>query len=92
MSFRHNHTLPPRLLDGGKVLLFARLHAGAQRTGRTVHKISGAAAPRLEGLVIIEEATGGPYYLLYCDQDWKSLTDTWHETLKDAKGSGRVRV
>jgi len=33
----------------------------------------------------MEEKVGGPFYLLYCDSEWRSLTDTWHETLEDTK-------
>jgi hypothetical protein len=71
--------------DGGKVICFARLDAGVQRTGKTVHRRAGAEMPPFRGLVIVEESVGGPYYLLYCDDEWQSLTDTWHETLEDAK-------
>jgi hypothetical protein len=77
------------MLDGGKVVCFAHLDIGEQRTGKTVHKVAGVEMPPFRGLVIIEENLAGPYYLLYCDDEWNSLTDTWHETLEDAKAQAQ---
>lgn len=76
---------PTRTVDGSKVVCFARLDTGAQRTGKTLHVLMGGEFPAFHGLVIIEERPGGPYYLLYCDEYWQPLTDTWHETLEDAR-------
>jgi hypothetical protein len=28
------------------------------------------------------------FYLCYCDHDWKPITDTWHQSLEDAKRQG----
>jgi hypothetical protein len=39
----------------------------------------------MAGLAICQYA-GEPYYYLFgCDADWQSVTDTWHETLAEAK-------
>jgi hypothetical protein len=80
-----HRTVPPHTLDGGRVVCFARLSDSVRATGKTTHVIAGEAAPRFHGLAIIEYEPGGPYYLSYCDQNWHSLTDTWHETLEEAK-------
>jgi hypothetical protein len=85
MSNHRRRALPPQMLDGGKVVCFAHLDERVRPTGNTVHMLAGGVFPPFRGLAVIEEATGGPYYLLYCDKDWHSLTDTWHETLDQAK-------
>ena len=78
-------SLPPRMLEGGRVVCFARLDSGAQRTAKTLHVLMGGEFPPFRGLVIMKDQPGGPYYLLYCDEQWTALTDTWHETLEGAK-------
>ena len=77
--------LPPETLDGGKVVCFAELDTRVRRTGNTVHMVAGGTFPPFRRLVIIEDEPGGPYYLLYCDENWCSFTDTWHQTLDEAK-------
>jgi hypothetical protein len=38
------------------------------------------------GLAICVYETGDEgFYLFYCDEEWRVVTDTWHETLEDAK-------
>ena len=77
-------SLPARTLHGGRVLCFARLQTGTQRTGKTRHLPAGGEFPAFRGLAIAEEKEGGSYYLVYCDEHRSPLTDTWHRTLKDA--------
>jgi hypothetical protein len=85
----HHHqvklSLPPRILDGSQVVCFARLGPDSLPTGRTKHIVGGLESPQFQGLVIIEQTDRGPYHLLYCDQDWNPITDTWHQTLDSAK-------
>jgi len=85
MKTDRRRSSPPPTLDGGKVVCFARLDARVRCTGKTTHMLAGGVFPPFAGLVVVEEKTGGPYYLLYCDDEWRSVTDTWHETLEKAK-------
>jgi hypothetical protein len=73
------------MLRSGRVVCFARLDAGAQRTGKTRHLVDGREPDAHRGLAITEEPGGAAYYLVYCDRDWNAVTDTWHRTLDDAK-------
>jgi len=50
---------PPRMLDGGRVVCFARLDRRVQRTGKTVHRLPGGELPTIRGLVIVEDQPGG---------------------------------
>jgi hypothetical protein len=36
------------------------------------------------GLAICREADSSAFYLFGCDDTWREITDTWHETLQDA--------
>ena len=79
--------MPPRLLGGERVVCFARLDSGEQRTGKTRHTVRGAdVGPAFEGLVITEaDDSEGAHSLFYCDAEWNIVSDTWHRTLEDAK-------
>ena len=35
-------------------------------------------------LAICQYANEDGFYLFYCSPDWKTITDTWHESLEDA--------
>jgi hypothetical protein len=45
----------------------------------------GAAA----GLAICQYQNDNAYYLFYCDECWNNLTDTWHQSLDDAKAQAQ---
>jgi hypothetical protein len=77
--------LPPRAIGGMRTVCFARLSDRTHSTGMTRHSVSGNEAARFSGLVIVEEGSGGAHYLLYCDDEWAPITDTWHESIARAK-------
>jgi hypothetical protein len=85
MSERVSRLTPPAVLDGGHVVCFARITRDVRRTGATVHTRDGEAVASFAGLVITQESSGGSCYLLYCDKQWRPLTDTWHASLEDAR-------
>ena len=37
------------------------------------------------GLIIIRDDPHNYYYLFRCDNKWNDITDTWHESLEEAK-------
>ena len=39
----------------------------------------------MAGLMICFNEHEQAYYLYGCDEDWKTVTDTWHTSLADAK-------
>lgn len=39
----------------------------------------------MQGIAICQYEGETGYYLFYCDGEWETITDTWHETLEDAK-------
>lgn len=75
-------TSPPRLLDGAIVLKVADL-ADTTRTNRTLH-VAGGHIPAPVALAIARYETEQGIYLFYCDRDWKVLSDTLHESEREA--------
>jgi len=39
----------------------------------------------MSGLAICREDDREEFYLFGCDADWNSVTDTWHQSLDEAK-------
>lgn len=76
---------PPPTIDGAKILRVADL-TSAVPTGRTRHTAGGAEVRDLAGLAIARYDGEPGVYLLYCDEDWRAVTDTRHATIADAVG------
>jgi hypothetical protein len=77
--------LPPETLDGGTGICFAEIDSTVRPTGKTRHLLGGERLPPFHRLVIIQYEPDSDYYLLYCDQNWRSITDTCHHSLAEAK-------
>ena len=39
----------------------------------------------MSGLAICQPTEGRDFFLFGCDGDWNVITDTWHQTLDEAK-------
>lgn len=39
----------------------------------------------MAGLIICFNESEQAFYLFGCDEDWQVVTDTWHQTLDEAK-------
>jgi hypothetical protein len=76
---------PPKIYDA-PVVAWAIVSAGIQPTGNTVHHVNGHLIGPVAGLAICQSTDGRGFYLFYCDSAWHELTDTWHQSLDDAKG------
>jgi len=50
---------------------------------RTKHVVAGQRVGRAAALVIC--SMDGAFYLFGCDADWQAITDTWHESVREAK-------
>lgn len=81
-----NESTGPSVLGGAKVLRSARvsLLSGAQ-TGSTRHIVAGTLMGAFPNLAIAQYDDDPGFYLFYCDDSWKVLADTWHETVADAE-------
>jgi hypothetical protein len=66
----------PSKIDGATVLYYAIID---------YHQLkSGGLQGRVKALAICQYDDTA-FYLLGCDEHWKSVTDTWHETLADVQ-------
>jgi len=72
-----------REIDGAAVLKMADLtHSVA--TGRTRHVVGEEEVSDFSGLAIVRYEGEPGVYLLYCNADWSSITDTYHDSVEGA--------
>jgi hypothetical protein len=66
------------------VLLRLPLTPAHSPTGKTRHFSGGELLPAPSELRIVKYADDPGFYLFYCDNTGKELTDTYHDTLEGA--------
>ena len=76
---------PPENIDGAKVLAYLILDSSQAKTGMTSHYVDGKLVENIFALSICKYANDSGYYLFYCDRNWKTITDTYHENIVGAK-------
>jgi hypothetical protein len=54
-------------------------------TGNTKQIVGGKLLGPARGLAICQYNGEESFYLFGCDENWVSLSETWHESLEDAK-------
>jgi hypothetical protein len=75
---------PPKL-ERGKVICWAIVDSSVEPTENTRHFVDGAHVGPFPRLMVATFPGDDGYYLLYCDESWNEITDTWHASLEDAK-------
>jgi hypothetical protein len=75
----------PAKIGDVPVMAWAILGPEVRPTGNTTHSVNGLALGPANGVAIGQATDGGGFYLFYCDSDWNALTDTWHQTVDQAK-------
>ncbi len=73
----------PLFLSGMPVIAYAWLDAHHGPTVGAPELVRGESFVPA-ALAICRDADGG-FYLFGCNAEWDTVTDTWHETLEDAK-------
>jgi hypothetical protein len=84
----HNkrNMIPPNEIDDAQLIAYLVLDENKhQRTGNTQHFVDGSLTANFHGLAICSYEGSDGYYLFYCDSSWESVTDTYHDTIADAK-------
>lgn len=74
----------PDFIGNARVVCYAVINL-ALPTGNTQHFVNGKLFNAAYGLAICENKPGDGYYLFSCTDNWAEVTDTWHETIEDAK-------
>jgi hypothetical protein len=75
----------PETIVGAEVVLYTRIDERHLATNNCRHEVGGTIQGPAAGLAICRPPGDDGYYLIYCDEDWGAITDTWHLTLDDAK-------
>ncbi|WP_146575013.1 hypothetical protein [Botrimarina hoheduenensis] len=75
----------PEQIDDARVIAWAMVNQDIVPTGNTTHRVGGEVAGPCAGLAICSYDNDRGFYLFYCDERWEPATDTWHQTLDDAK-------
>ena len=73
----------PQSIGDSRVVCYSPIDARHQVTSNTMHIVGGTVLGSAAGIVISGDE--GSYYLFGCDENWDVLSDTWHETLEEAK-------
>lgn len=76
----------PKGIGGAKVVLYTPIDGGHRHTGNCRQIVAGVLMGAAAGLAIRRYEGEDLFYLLCCDENWETLTDTWHQTLEEAKG------
>jgi hypothetical protein len=76
---------PPKRLGAAEVILYTTIGSSHRKTYKTSRLIGGKQLGSAAGLAIGRYADEPGYYLFYCDSDWYPMTNTWHDTIEDAK-------
>jgi hypothetical protein len=66
------------------ILHRCRLTSDHTPTGRTRHLAGGEVLPAPSELRIVQYLNDPGYYLFYCDDTGKELTDTYHDSVEGA--------
>jgi hypothetical protein len=81
-------TIAPLTIDGAKVLSIADL-SDSRRTSNTRHVVNGVERADFAALAIAQYDANPGFYLFYCDEDWNTITDTYHDTIEGAVAQAR---
>ena len=75
----------PKEIDKARVVLYTFIDERHKHTGNCKQIVAGVLVVAASGLAICQYESDDGFYLFGCDENWNTLMDTWHETLKDAK-------
>ncbi len=75
----------PGEISGLRVVLWTRIDHRHQSTGGCRHTVGGAFMAKPAGLAICCSEDEACVDLYYCDESWRPVTDTWHQTLDHAR-------
>ena len=64
--------------------MFTTIDHRHQFTGNCKQIVAGKQMGPMAGLAICQYEGESEFYLFGCDANWKSITDTWHQTIDKA--------
>ena len=75
----------PSTVGGARVVCYTPVDERHSKTENTVHLVIGEEVADPKGLVICQYDGDDAYYLFGCNEQWESQSDTWHQTVDEAK-------
>ena len=75
----------PKEIDGADVVCYTRIDERHRFTGNTRQIVAGQVMGPMAALAICQYPDHDGFYLFGCDAEWSRITDTYHDTLKDAQ-------
>jgi hypothetical protein len=75
----------PSTVGGAQVICYSPIDERHRFTGACKQIVAGQLMGAMSGLAICQYAGEDAFYLFGCDSEWQTVTDTWHQTLDDAK-------
>ncbi len=76
---------PPLCIDDARVIAFAFIAAPVVTRGNTLHLVNGIEIGSFAALAICQYDNEEDAYLFYCNDSWKVVTDTCHDSVDAAK-------
>ena len=67
------------------MVCYSPIDQNHRSTGGCKQIVAGQLMGSMSGLAICQYDGEDAFYLFGCDADWQTVTDTWHQTLDDAK-------
>jgi hypothetical protein len=74
----------PNLIGEATVVCYSPIDSRHRPTGGCRQIVAGVLQGPAAGVAICRYDASG-YYLFGCDENWQSVTDTWHPTIEEAK-------
>jgi hypothetical protein len=75
----------PRQIGSAEVVCFTPIDGRHRPTGNCRQVVGGVVQGPAAGLAVCRYPDAEGYYLFSCDAAWACVTDTWHQTVEDAK-------
>jgi hypothetical protein len=75
----------PPIIGNARVICYTSIDERHRFTGACKQVVTGQLMGAMAGLAICQYEGETAFYLFGCDANWQTVTDTWHETLDDAK-------
>ena len=74
----------PAKIDGAEILQYLIIDSSHKFTEQTKHYKKGELIKPMYALAICTYNEEEGFYLFGCNDEWESITDTFHDTVKDA--------
>lgn len=76
---------PTPQIGTADVLCFTPIDERHRFTAACTQIVNGRVASPVQNLAIAQYAGDKGYYLFGCDTDWRCITDTYHDSIDEAK-------